>query len=134
MRRLTDKELVFVTEYLRSGNALASYRVAYPHASDATCTSESCKILRRPAVVDYFKEHSIDPDPAKNQPIIEWQAPTAEKILSVVESILSDPHCKPSDRLKAAELAGRYRALWTDRQLVDSRAQVTIVDDIDRDA
>lgn len=126
--RLTAKEKAFIEHYLRTGDEVASYKAAYVNCSEKTAKSAPYTVLKRKTVQEYMKANNISSNPLDYRPKVIL--PNPDDILSVVGDILNNPECRPADRLKAAELAGRYWALWKDRQLVEQKAQVVILDDL----
>lgn len=53
---LTRREQRFVDDFVISGNASASYRVAYPRCSDATSNTNGPRLLAKAGVVDAITE------------------------------------------------------------------------------
>lgn len=58
--KITDKQMLFVHEYLYDWNGTRAYKKAYPNVKDTTAASESYKLLRNPLVVEYLKEAQKD--------------------------------------------------------------------------
>ncbi len=57
MAKLTEKQKLFVDEYLIDLNATRAYKVAYPHVkSDGAAMSAASRLLRNVKVKDYIDE------------------------------------------------------------------------------
>lgn len=124
MANMTEKQKKFADEYLMDLNATRAYKAAYPSVKkDTVAAVNGCKMLRNTKVKTY-----IDEQLAK---IHDERMATAENVLlylsdvlngkskSSVLSLAGDGYQevieKPPDekeRLKAAELLGKYYGMW----------------------
>ncbi|MDJ1496555.1 terminase small subunit [Cytophagaceae bacterium DM2B3-1] len=53
---MTPKQLIFVSEYLMSGNATQAYKLAYGVQDDDVAAAGASRLLRNVKVVEYLKE------------------------------------------------------------------------------
>jgi len=56
-KQISKSEKEFVEHYLRTGNALESYKVAYPNANENTALKNSYSIIRRPHIAEYINNN-----------------------------------------------------------------------------
>lgn len=135
---MTDKQKKFADEYLIDLNATqAAIRAGY---SEKTAYSIGDENLKKPEIKAYIEAQL---DAMHNDSIA-----TAEEVLGYLTSVLraesrsrvvigtpmgAQEIDKPPDekeRLKAAELLGKYHAIWTDRSQVENIGPVQIIDDV----
>lgn len=146
---LTTKQKKFADEFIKTGNATQSYKVAgYSVRSDNAASVEGHKLLRNPKVKNYINE--------KMKEIENKQIAKAEEVLKhlttamrgeikeevvVTENIgdyesrarIIKKQISAKDRIKAAELLGRRYSLFTDKVDIEGDLGVTIIDDISSD-
>lgn len=137
---MTDKQKKFADEYLIDLNATqAAIRAGY---SEKTAYSIGDENLKKPEIKAYIEAQL---DAMHNDSIA-----TAEEVLGYLTSVLraesrsrvvigtpmgAQEIDKPPDekeRLKAAELLGKYHAIWTERSQVENIGPVQIINDIPR--
>lgn len=120
--KLTLKQELFVKEYLANGfnGRQAAITAGYSEDSANVIASEN---LSKP----YIKS-AIEAEILKIK--VEKKI-TAERILDEIGKIaLEQKGIRPSDKLKALELLGRYRALFTDT--MRHQGEIEVVFDIPR--
>lgn len=139
---MTDKHRRFCDEYLTDCNRVRAYKAVYPSVKkDETARVNSSRLLARAEIKAYIKEqmeklHNEKMADAKE--VIEYltavmRGETSAAVLAVGVTGLQQVIMKPPDekeRLKAAELLGKYHAIFTDRAKVENSGVVQIVDDI----
>lgn len=139
---MTDKQRRFCDEYLTDCNGARAYKAVYPSVKkDETARANSSRLLARADIKEYIKEqveklHNEKMADAKE--VIEYltavmRGETSAAVLAVGVTGLQQVIMKPPDekeRLKAAELLGKYHAIFTDRAKVENSGVVQIVDDI----
>lgn len=95
--RLTLKEKIFVTEFLKTGNATHAARVAYPTATKMSQNQFAYTVKQRPRVKNKIEEA------LRKMELTEDFAVTALKsVISAGEENRTD--AKPADALKGLEL------------------------------
>jgi len=147
MENLTEKQMIFCTEYLRDMNGTRAYKAAYPHIKkDNTAAAAASRLLRNVNVKAYIDKKLKEIEDSKIADMAEvLQRLTIaargelEEEVVVVENI-GDFMSKASkikkkigakDQLKALELLGKRYSLFTDKVDVDGDMQIQIVDDIE---
>ena len=143
MTKLTIKQKKFADEYIISGNATESYKVAgYKYSSDNMASVEAHKLLRNPKVKTYIDERmrKLEEEAIANQnEILKFltrvirDEETEETLISRGEEGQEITTVKLSgrDRIKAAELLGKRYGSWTDKLEVEAESRVVIVDDLE---
>lgn len=143
MKKLTIKQKKFADEYIISGNATESYKVAgYKYSSDNMASVEAHKLLRNPKVKTYIDERmkKLEEEAIANQnEILKFltrvirDEETEETLISRGEEGQEITTVKLSgrDRIRAAELLGKRYGSWTDKLEVESESRVVIVDDLE---
>ena len=150
MRDLTEKQKIFCDEYLANKcNGTAAYKAAYPAVKrDEVAKVAASRLLTNVNVKNYIAErleelHSERTADARE--VLEYLTAVlrgdSESETVVVEGtgegcsearrMLKAPDEK--ERLKAAELLGKYYALFTDKAQVEQSGAVQIINDIPRD-
>lgn len=152
---MNAKQQRFADEYLIDLNATqAAIRAGY---SKRTAYSIGDENLKKPEIQEYIKKRMEEKDSeliAKQDEVLRQLTSTlrreeTESVVVVTKSrksfydengkkvieekevpqIVPIP-AKLSDVNKAAELLGKYHALWTDKTQIDAKGTVTIIDDI----
>jgi phage terminase small subunit len=101
----TDKHRRFVAEYLKDSNATqAALRAGYPAKS---ARQQGSRLLSNAAI-----RAAIG---SKAERVAEKAEVTAEWVLGIAREVGDNRDAKDADRLKAAELGGRYLKLFTDK-------------------
>jgi phage terminase small subunit len=143
---MTEKQKRFADEYLIDCNATRAYKAAYPNVKkDSTASVNASKLLRNTKVQAYIAEQLDklhDEKTADAKEVIEYLTAVlrgeSESETVIVEgtgdgrskarSMMKHPDER--ERLKAAELLGKYHALFTDKAQIEGNELVQIVDDI----
>lgn len=141
MAKLTEKQKLFVDEYLIDLNATRAYKVAYPHVkSEGTARACSSRLLTKANIKTYIDEQlkKISSEKiADAKEVMEYltkvmRGESQSEVLSLCgsgrqEVIEKGPEEK--DRLKAAELIGKRYGLFTDK--VDSNIDMDLHIEVD---
>ena len=147
---MTEKQKIFCDEYLIDLNATRAYKAAYPKVKkDTVAAASAARLLTNVKVKTYIAErleelHSERTADARE--VLEYLTAVlrgdSESETVVVEGtgegcskarrMLKAPDEK--ERLKAAELLGKYYALFTDKAQVEQSGAVQIINDIPRNA
>lgn len=105
---LTLKQKKFADEYIISGNATeAAIKAGY---SEKTARSVGSENLTKPDIQNYVEKRLAKTDKKK--------IADQEEILSFLTSVMRDDEILSKDRLKAAELLGKNRMLWVEKQSI----------------
>ena len=120
---LTPKQQSFVSEYIRNGgNGLQAVKVAGYSGNDNVLGVTANKLLKNPNILLALeKEKDIMMNRGGNRVL------SADEVLAGLTTIAVDMECKPSERLKALELLGKYHALFTDKLDVTSTDYASII-------
>lgn len=141
MAKLTEKQKLFVDEYLIDLNATRAYKAVYPNVKkDSSAAVCAAKLLRKANVKAYIEdrlEKIHDEKTADAKEVIEYltsvmRGESQSEVLSLCgsgyqEVIEKGPEEK--DRLKAAELIGKRYGLFTDK--VDSNIDMDLHIEVD---
>lgn len=139
---MTDKQRRFCDEYLIDLNATqAAIRAGY---SERTAYSIGEENLRKPEVKSYIDERLEEIRSEKTadaREVLEYltavmRGEQTEAVLKLVgggEQAVANIEVSAKDRMKAAELLGKYYSLWTDKVNVQADAQITFVEDLTPD-
>lgn len=118
MTKLTDKQKMFVEEYLVDLNATqAAIRAGY---SEKTAKQMGCENLSKPDVQDAIQKGM---DKRTKRTRLE-----ADSILNGIASIAYNEEESGSTRLRGFELLGKHRVLFTDKIQHDGAVPVTKVE------
>lgn len=146
---MTEKQKIFCDEYLIDLNATRAYKAAYSKVKkDTVAAASAARLLTNVKVKTYIAErleelHSERTADARE--VLEYLTAVlrgdSESETVVVEGtgegcskarrMIKSPDEK--ERLKAAELLGKYYALFTDKAQVEQSGAVQIINDIPRD-
>ena len=146
---MTEKQKAFADEYLKDLNATRAYKAIYKgiKSDDAAAVCAS-KLLKNANIKAYLKEQldkMHDERTADAKEVLEYfTAVMRGQSLSevvVIEGVgegvsqarRMEKQPDEKERLKAAEMLGKYYALFTDKTQLDASALVQIVDDIGND-
>lgn len=145
---MTEKQKIFCDEYLIDLNATRAYKAAYPKAKkDSAARTNGSKLLTNTNIKNYIDErlkemHSKRTADAKE--VLEYltavlRGETVSEIVVVEgcgegysEARRMNKNPDEKERLKAAELLGKYYALFTDKSQVEQSGVVQIINDIPR--
>lgn len=135
--KLTIKQKKFVDEYIISGNATESYLKSYAKQSRTSAEANARKLLGKYSVKTYLEERLKeleDKSIAKQDEVLKYltsvlRGEEKDEVLSNVGDI-AKLKVNNKDRLKAAELFGKFYGMWTDKLDVTTEA-VIIKDDLE---
>lgn len=140
MAKLTDKQRIFVNEYLIDMNATRAYKKAYPSCKkDETAAVNGNRLLRNAKVKAYVDEQL--------QKIEDKSIADAKEVMTYLTKIMRgedveevivvegegdgfssarkmDKALNQKDRIKAAELLGKRYSMWTDKVEANVQQQV----------
>jgi len=104
---LTDKQRLFCHEYLKDLNGTQSaIRAGY---SENTATEIASENLTKPNIVKYLEK-------LKNEKFSKVNIEVDDILQDIIDTRKSAAEQdKHSDRLKANELLGKYKKMWTDK-------------------
>ena len=143
---MTEKQKIFCDEYLIDLNATRAYKAAYPKVKkDGAARANASKLLTNTNIKSYITArldelHSERTADAKEvleylTSVLRGQSQSETIVIegtgdgcSEARSVLKTP--EERERLKAAELLGKYYALFTDKAQVEQSGAVMIIDDI----
>ena len=123
--KLNPKQLAFVDEYLISRNAID----AYVKAGYKGKTEHSNDVCARRLLQNVVIAQMIDDRTEKQFKATDI---TVESILMRLDAMADKTIAKDTDRIKALELLGKYRKLFTEKTEVSGSIDVgvNIIDDI----
>ncbi len=139
---MTDKQRRFAEEYLVDLNATqAAIRAGY---SERTANEQGARLLANVSVKTYIDERLEEIRTEKTadaREVLEYltavmRGEQTEAVLKLVgggEQAVAEIEVSAKDRMKAAELLGKYYSLWTDKVNVQADAQITFVEDLTPD-
>lgn len=127
---INERQRAFAEYYLTCREGAHSYRMAYgkdlgKEVADSTARVNSHKLLRNPKVAKYIDDRLAETN--IDRPL------EPEEILVELSRTALDRKAKDSDRLKAIELLGKSRAMWSNGEndgLVDINVNLTGLDDL----
>lgn len=137
MKKLTIKQTKFADEYIISGNATESYKIAgYKYSSDNMASVEGHKLLRNPKVKAYIDERmkKLEEEAIADQAeVLKYltrvlRDEEREDVLVNIgnyEQEIQSMKVSAKDRIKAAELLGKRYGSWTDK--VDLSSDLTLI-------
>ena len=111
-KSLTEKQKIFISEYLKDFNATRSaLKAGY---SENTAYSIGNENLKKPEIRDAIKKYlddalSVDKLSLKNEIIKELKDIAFDPMTD------EDSRLRHSDKIKAIELLGKYMAMWTEK-------------------
>lgn len=141
MKKLTIKQQKFADEYIISGNATESYKIAgYKYSSDNMASVEGHKLLRNPKVKSYIEEQMKELEAetiADQTEVLQFLTSilrdemTEEVLVNVgnFEQSIQDKKISARDKIKAAELLGKRYGSWTDKVDLSSDLILIFEDD-----
>lgn len=107
---LTDKQKLFVTEYIVSLNATdAAIKAGY---SQRTAMEQGYQLLQKTSVKEAIQEQM---DARQQRTLV-----TADYVINMIRNVADNTE-KDSDRLKACELLGKHLKLFTDKTEVTGK-------------
>lgn len=119
MAKLTDKQKLFIEEYLITLDVQQAYMKAYGVGKE-TAKSNGYKLIEKPEVraeVDRRLQEIRSSDP---------NIPTPQQILAEIASIAFDEDMRASDRLKGLELLGKANAMFTDKVKQEGNLNISV--------
>lgn len=139
---MTDKQQIFVDEYLKDLNGTRAYKVAYPNVKkDSVAATNAARLLRNAKVKKYIDEQleiMHNERTADAQEVLEYltsimRGEQQEQVLRGVgmgEQVKTNIEVSAKDRIKAAELLGKRHALFTDKTELSVVEPPTFIDDL----
>ena len=122
---LTDKQLLFATEYIKTANATqAALKAGY---SENSARQQGSRLLSNANVSQYIQQHME----RKNKSTIA----TADEVLEYLTKVMNGEEkdafgldASITDRTKAAELLGKRHMLFTEKVKLDAEIEIDISD------
>lgn len=122
---LTDKQLLFATEYIKTANATqAALKAGY---SENSARQQGSRLLSNANVSQYIQTHMEQ----KNKNTIA----TADEVLQYLTKVMNGEEkdafgldASIADRTKAAELLGKRHMLFTEKVKLDAEIEIDISD------
>lgn len=122
---LTDKQLLFATEYIKTANATqAALKAGY---SENSARQQGSRLLSNANVSQYIQSHMEK----KNKSTIA----TADEVLEYLTKVMNGEEkdafgldTSIADRTKAAELLGKRHMLFTEKVKLDAEIEIDISD------
>ena len=122
---LTDKQLLFATEYIKTANATqAALKAGY---SENSARQQGSRLLSNANVSQYIQSHMKK----KNKSTIA----TADEVLEYLTKVMNGEEkdafgldTSIADRTKAAELLGKRHMLFTEKVKLDAEIEIDISD------
>lgn len=136
---VTEKQKRFCDEYLKDLNAKqAAVRAGYSPKTAKQIGQRMLTFVDLKSYIDEQLELLHNQKTADAQEILEYltsvmRGEHTEQTLQLVGDgvqKITDIDVSEKERMKAAEMLGKYHALWTERTQVEGVAQVQIIDDI----
>lgn len=136
---MTEKQKRFCDEYLKDLNATqAAVRAGYSPKTAKQIGQRMLTFVDLKSYIDDQLELLHNQKTADAQEILEYltsvmRGEHTEQTLQLVGDgvqKITDIDVSEKERMKAAEMLGKYHALWTERTQVEGVAQVQIIDDI----
>lgn len=123
--KLTDKQLLFATEYIKTANAThAALKAGY---SENSARQQGSRLLSNANVSQYIQSHMEK----KNKSTIA----TADEVLEYLTKVMNGEEkdafgldTSIADRTKAAELLGKRHMLFTEKVKLDAEIEIDITD------
>lgn len=123
--KLTDKQLLFATEYIKTANATqAALKAGY---SENSARQQGSRLLSNANVSQYIQSHMEK----KNKSTIA----TADEVLEYLTKVMNGEEkdafgldISIADRTKAAELLGKRHMLFTEKVKLDAEIEIDISD------
>lgn len=136
---VTEKQKRFCDEYLKDLNATqAAVRAGYSPKTAKQIGQRMLTFVDLKSYIDEQLELLHNQKTADAQEVLEYltsvmRGEHTEQTLQLVGDgvqKITDIDVSEKERMKAAEMLGKYHALWTERTQVEGVAQVQIIDDI----
>lgn len=136
---VTEKQKRFCDEYLKDLNAKqAAVRAGYSPKTAKQIGQRMLTFVDLKSYIDEQLELLHNQKTADAQEVLEYltsvmRGEHTEQTLQLVGDgvqKITDIDVSEKERMKAAEMLGKYHALWTERTQVEGVAQVQIIDDI----
>ena len=107
METLTKKESRFVVEYVKSYDRYKAYKNAgYKAKTKMAMAAAVSRLLKRPRIKEAIEE--------LEEAIEKSALVTPERIIANLAGIAFDESNNKPDRIRASELLGKNKKLWTD--------------------
>ncbi len=140
---MTEKQKMFVDEYLIDLNGTRAYKAVYKNIkSDKAAASRASKLLGQDDIREYKDRRLKELENERTadiQEVMEYltsvmRGESHSSVLAMCGDGCQEIIEKPPDekeRLRAAELLGKRYRLFTDKVEIEGEIPVVIVDDID---
>lgn len=140
---MTEKQKMFVDEYLVDLNGTRAYKAVYKNIkSDEAAASRASKLLGQDDIKEYKDRRLKELENERTadiQEVMEYltsvmRGESQSSVLAMCGDGCQETIEKPPDekeRLKAAELLGKRYRMFTDKVEVEGAVPIVIVDDID---
>lgn len=125
---MTEKQRLFVEEYVKDLNATRAYMAVYKNVKSYHAAGSASHKLLKKADIQAYKEELLekihDEKTADAKEVIEYitavmRGASKSSVLKLIGEGVQDVVDKPPDekeRLKAAELLGKYYGIFTEKQ------------------
>lgn len=123
--KLNPKQLAFVDEYLISRNSTEAYiKAGYKCNSEESNGASARRLLQNVTILQMIDDRTDKHFKATDI--------TVEYILEGIRKIAEDAEARNNDKIKALELLGKYRKMFTDRTEISGSIDVgvNIIDDL----
>lgn len=121
---LTEMQKIFCANYIMTGNAYESaIKAGY---SESFAKTKAGQLAKQPKIEAYMKGLMEERTDALQDSI----ASVDEILIFLSDSMRGKNGNKPSERLKSAELLGRYYSLFTDKVVSTEVKQVLFTNDL----
>ena len=114
-KQLSDKDIIFCEEYIKTMNASKSYSLIHPTCTYNTSRTEGAKLLAKPHIQAYLQERFSN---IKNEKIAD-----ADEVLEFLTNTLRGEvkdqlgfETAVKDRIKAGELLGKRYSLFEEEK------------------
>ncbi|MDR2427206.1 MAG: hypothetical protein LBD46_08535 [Endomicrobium sp.] len=106
-QKLTEKEELYCQNRVMGKNKSDSYRAAYDTSSisDKSVWEKSCRLDKKRNVRARMRQLHAE--------VIRGVVASALDVVKTLTDIMTDHNTKAADRIRCAELIGRYYKLWT---------------------
>ena len=121
---LTEMQKIFCAEFIKTGNAYQSALTA--GYSESFAKTKSGQLAKQPKIEAYMKGLMEERTDALQDSI----AGVDEILIFLSDSMRGKNGNKPSERLKSAELLGKYYSLFTDKVVSTEVKQVVFTNDL----
>lgn len=114
-KQLSDKDIIFCEEYIKTMNASKSYSLIHPTCKYSTSRTEGAKLLAKPHIQEYLQERFSN---IKNKKIADANE-VLEFLTNTLRGEVKDQlgfETAVKDRIKAGELLGKRYSLFEEEK------------------